>query len=56
MRDGKVIRAIGCTGGTSPQDGQACKAGADTIKHAPDGTNIGAAVHRGPFSLGQSRP
>lgn len=32
MRDGKVIGAIGCSGGTSPQDGQACKAGADTIK------------------------
>jgi uncharacterized protein GlcG (DUF336 family) len=32
MRDGKVIGAIGCSGGTSQQDGQACKAGADTIK------------------------
>jgi glc operon protein GlcG len=32
MRDGKVIGAIGCSGGTSAQDGQACKAGADTIK------------------------
>src|ERR1041384_255089 len=29
MRDGKVIGAIGCSGGTSPQDGQACKAAAD---------------------------
>ena len=32
MRDGKVIGAIGCSGGTSPQDGLACKAGVDTIK------------------------
>jgi len=32
MRDGKVIGAIGCSGGTSAQDEQACKAGADTIK------------------------
>src|ERR1041385_5536367 len=32
MKDGKVIGAIGCSGGTSQQDGQACKAGADTIK------------------------
>ena len=32
MRDGKVIGAIGCSGGTSQQDGQACKAGVDTIK------------------------
>ena len=32
MRDGKVIGAIGCSGGTSPQDGEACKAGAATIK------------------------
>jgi glc operon protein GlcG len=32
MRDGKVIGAIGCSGGTSQQDGLACKAGADTIK------------------------
>ncbi len=30
--DGKVIGAIGCSGGTAAQDGQACKAGADTIK------------------------
>jgi glc operon protein GlcG len=29
---GKVIGAIGCSGGTAPQDGQVCKAGADTIK------------------------
>jgi uncharacterized protein GlcG (DUF336 family) len=32
MRDGKVIGGIGCSGGTSQQDGVACKAGADTIK------------------------
>jgi glc operon protein GlcG len=32
MRDGKVIGAIGCSGGTSAQDGDACKAGAATIK------------------------
>ena len=30
--NGKVIGAIGCSGGTAPQDEQACKAGADTIK------------------------
>ena len=32
MRDGKIIGAIGCSGATGAQDGQACKAGADTIK------------------------
>jgi len=32
MRGGKIIGAIGCSGATSAQDGQACKAGADTIK------------------------
>src|SRR3954452_24730469 len=32
MRDGKVIGAIGCSGGTSAQDGDACKAGVATIK------------------------
>jgi uncharacterized protein GlcG (DUF336 family) len=32
MRDGKVIGAIGCSGGTSAQDGETCKAGAATIK------------------------
>jgi uncharacterized protein GlcG (DUF336 family) len=32
MRDGKVIGAIGCSGGTSAQDGEACKAGVATIK------------------------
>ena len=30
MQDGKIIGAIGCSGGTGAQDGQACKAGADT--------------------------
>lgn len=29
--DGKIIGAIGCSGGTSQQDGVACKAGADTL-------------------------
>jgi glc operon protein GlcG len=29
---GKIIGAIGCSGGTSAQDAQSCKAGADTIK------------------------
>ena len=32
MRDGKVIGALGCSGGTGAQDGQACKAGVDVIK------------------------
>jgi uncharacterized protein GlcG (DUF336 family) len=32
MRDGKIIGAIGCSGGTSAQDAQACQAGVDTIK------------------------
>jgi glc operon protein GlcG len=32
MRDGKVIGAMGCSGGTGAQDGQVCKAGVDTIK------------------------
>jgi glc operon protein GlcG len=32
MQNGKIIGAIGCSGGTGAQDGQACKAGADTIK------------------------
>jgi uncharacterized protein GlcG (DUF336 family) len=32
MRDGKIIGAIGCSGATGAQDGQACKAGVDTIK------------------------
>ena len=32
MKDGKVIGALGCSGGTGAQDGQACKAGVDVIK------------------------
>jgi uncharacterized protein GlcG (DUF336 family) len=32
MEGGKVIGAIGCSGGTGAQDSQACQAGADTIK------------------------
>jgi glc operon protein GlcG len=32
VRDGKIIGAIGCSGATGAQDGQACKAGVDTIK------------------------
>lgn len=32
LANGKVIGAIGCSGGTGAQDAQACKAGADTIK------------------------
>jgi len=32
MRDGKIIGAMGCSGGTGAQDGQVCKAGVDTIK------------------------
>ena len=32
MRDGKVIGAMGCSGGTGAQDGQTCKAGIDTFK------------------------
>lgn len=29
---GKIVGAIGCSGGTGPQDGQVCRAGADTVK------------------------
>lgn len=29
---GKIVGAIGCSGGTSPQDGQACQAGVDALK------------------------
>jgi glc operon protein GlcG len=29
--DGKIVGAIGCSGGTSQQDGLACKAGADAL-------------------------
>jgi glc operon protein GlcG len=32
VEGGKLIGAIGCSGGTSAQDGVSCKAGADTIK------------------------
>lgn len=32
VENGKIIGAIGCSGATGPQDGVACKAGADTIK------------------------
>ena len=30
--DGKIVGAIGVSGGTSPQDGQSAKAGADSVK------------------------
>jgi uncharacterized protein GlcG (DUF336 family) len=32
IEGGKVIGAIGCSGGTGAQDHVACKAGADTVK------------------------
>jgi uncharacterized protein GlcG (DUF336 family) len=32
MKDGKIIGAIGCSGATGAQDGQACTAGAATVK------------------------
>ena len=32
VMDGKFVGAIGVSGGTSPQDGQCAKAGADTVK------------------------
>jgi glc operon protein GlcG len=32
QRDGKIIGAVGCSGGTGAQDGQTCKAGVDTLK------------------------
>ena len=32
LMDGKIVGAIGLSGGTSAQDGQCAKAGADTIK------------------------
>lgn len=32
VENGKIIGAIGCSGATGPQDGVACKAGADSIK------------------------
>lgn len=31
MSNGKIIGAMGCSGGTGAQDGQTCKAGVDTI-------------------------
>ena len=32
MSGGKIIGAIGASGGTSQQDGQVAKAGAETVK------------------------
>jgi uncharacterized protein GlcG (DUF336 family) len=32
LMDGKIVGAIGVSGGTSPQDGVVAKAGADTLK------------------------
>jgi glc operon protein GlcG len=32
VEGGKLVGAIGCSGGTGAQDGVACKAGADTVK------------------------
>jgi uncharacterized protein GlcG (DUF336 family) len=32
MADGKIIGAIGVSGGTAPQDGQVAKAGVDGLK------------------------
>jgi glc operon protein GlcG len=32
LMDGKIVGAIGLSGGTSDQDGQCAKAGADTLK------------------------
>jgi len=32
VADGKIIGAVGCSGGTSPQDGQACQAGVNALK------------------------
>jgi uncharacterized protein GlcG (DUF336 family) len=32
VSNGKVIGAIGCSGGTAPQDEQVCRVGVDTIK------------------------
>jgi glc operon protein GlcG len=32
VEGGKIIGAIGCSGATGPQDGVACKVGAETIK------------------------
>ena len=35
MADGKIIGAIGVSGGTAPQDGQVAKAGVDGLKWRP---------------------
>ena len=32
IADGKLVGAIGCSGGIGSQDGVTCKAGADTVK------------------------
>jgi uncharacterized protein GlcG (DUF336 family) len=32
LMDGKIVGAIGVSGGTSAQDGQCAKAGADIVK------------------------
>ena len=32
VADGKIIGAMGCSGGTSPQDGQTCQAGINALK------------------------
>ncbi len=32
IADGKIVGAIGVSGGTSEQDGQCAKAGADSVK------------------------
>lgn len=32
MQDGRIVGAIGCSGGTGSQDEVACRAGADTMK------------------------
>ena len=32
MKDGKIIGAMGCSGGTGQQDGVACKAGVDAVQ------------------------
>jgi len=33
MLDGKLLGAIGASGGTAPQDGQVAKAGVDALPH-----------------------
>jgi glc operon protein GlcG len=32
VADGKIIGAMGCSGGTGAQDGQTCQAGVDAMK------------------------